>query len=71
MGETGISVSGRLTPLRFARDIDDGDGVGRVAVRHMEPDLAVIDEKRVARLQRAQDFRMRQMDPRLVAGLGV
>src|SRR6185437_13663201 len=33
-----------------------------------QPHLAVIEQQRVARFERGEDFRMRQLDPRAVAG---
>ena len=63
-------MSGRLTPLRFEILPPTSTSVVTAAglhVRHLEPELAVVDEDRVARPERAQHLRVRQMHPLGVA----
>lgn len=72
--ETGISVSGRLTPLRFVispPDIDDGNGVRGAGLDDMKPHLAIVDEDGLAWLQGAQDFAMRKLHPVLIPRRGI
>ena len=57
----GIRQADALAVRNLAGDVDDRDGAVCVAARHMQAHLAVVDEQRVAGLERAQNFRMRQM----------
>ena len=69
--ENGIVVSGRLTPLRSESLPPTSTRVTmRFGIRlgDGEPDLAVVDQQRVARLDGGEDFRMRQVHARGVAG---
>ncbi len=67
-------VSGRLTPFLLetrpatSTTVSSAAALGRGDPQHH---LAVVDEEPVALGERAQDFRMRQIDARLAAGRGV
>ncbi len=68
---SGMTVSGRLTPLRFdtlpPTSTKRDDALRRYFGRD-QPQLAVVDEERIARLDRGKDFRMRQLHALGVAG---
>ena len=63
-------VSGRLTPLRAESLPPTSTRVtarfGEVSTA-VQPHLAVVEQQRVAGLERREDFRMRQVHARLVA----
>ena len=52
---------------KFAADLDAGDDAPRRHLGGDEPDLAVVEQQRVAGLDGGEDFRMRQVHPRCVA----
>ena len=68
---TGIVVSGRLTPLRSD---NFPPTTTRVTIRSgsasetVQAHLAVVDQQRVARLDRRENFRMRKVGARCIAG---
>ncbi len=71
MAATGISVSGRLTPLRFEilpPTATSRHGAAGLHLLDLEAQLAVVEEDAVARLERAEDLGMRQEDALRVAG---
>ena len=67
-------VSGKLTPFLLETrpgDFDDGQRPASLGRGDPQHHLAVVDEDSVPLRERAQDFRMRQIDARLAPGRGI
>ena len=63
----GVGQADALAVRHFAADFDPRDDALRRDVGRDQAQLAVVDQQRVARLDRGEDFRMRQLHARGVA----
>ena len=62
--EHGIGQADALARRQLAADLDAGERPLRRHLDRDQPDLAVIEQQRMAGLERGEDFRMRQVHPR-------
>ena len=63
----GVGKADALARRQLAADQYLGHRAGACGLGRDEADLAVVEQQRTAGLQRREDFRMRQVNARLVA----